>query len=102
MTWGYRYKCTDGDVIEREFETKEELIAYLERMDSGTIRDIRYWYIEENFDAREVLYDLVDGDYADVTPEDWLDDALDQIEYEFLEEGLDWKEDTIENIYYRE
>ena len=97
MTWGYRHEG-----IEKEFATKEELVEYLKRMDSGVLRYVRYWYIEENFEAQEVLRDLVDGVYKDITPEGWFDDALDAIASDFMDGHYDWKEDTIEGIYYRD
>ena len=100
MTWGYRRnRCME---INREFDTKEELISYLERMDPGALMYVRYWYIEECFEARETLRDLVDGLFVDVTVEDWTDDALDAIESDFTDGHYDWKEDCIEGIYYRD
>ena len=100
MTWGYRHnRCMENN---REFDTKEELVAYLERMDPGVLRYVRYWYIEECFEAREVLRDLVDGVYENFTAEGWTDDALDAIASDFMDGHYDWKEDCIEGIYYRD
>ncbi len=97
MTWGYRHRG-----VEKEFDTREELVSYLERMDPEVLRGIRYWYIEDCFEPTEVLRDLVDGEYKDVTAEDWLDDALIALGDAFIFLEWDWKEDTIEGIYYRE
>lgn len=97
MTWGYRHEN-----ITKEFDTKEELIDYLDAMDPGVIRYVRYWYIKDCFNTDEVLESLVDGDYMDISPADWLDDALNNIEDGFTCGEWDWKEDTIEGIYYRE
>lgn len=99
MTWGYRRRG-----VEREFETREELVRWLSGMDPGVLTGVRYWFIEERFEAQDVLRDLVDGLYTNVTADDWLQDALDQIEYEFTDGQYDWSEenDTIEGIYYKE
>lgn len=100
MTWGYRRnRCMENN---REFGTREELVEYLERMDSATLTHLRYWYIEERFDPTDVLRDLVDGVYKDMTPEMWVDDALDCVESDFTDGGYDWKEDCIERIYYKD
>ena len=100
MTWGYRrHRCTENN---REFDTREGLVSYLKRMDPGALRFVKYWYIEENFEARDVLYDLVDGRFQNISAKDWLDDALDAVEDAFCSGDYDWKEDCIEGIYYKD
>ena len=97
MTWGYRHRG-----VEAEFDTKEELVRWLTGMDPGVLRDIRYWYIEKCFEPEETLMDLVDGTYEGVTVDDWTDDALNAIADAFAFLEYDWKEDTIEGIYYKD
>ena len=40
MMWGYRHRG-----VERTFDTEEELIEWLDAMDPGMIRAVRYWYL---------------------------------------------------------
>ena len=96
MMWGYRHRG-----VERTFDTEEELIEWLDAMDPGMIRAVRYWYIKECFVTDEVLECLVDGEFVDVTPEDWLHDALYNIKEAFLDGHYDWVTDTIEGLYYK-
>jgi len=95
--WGYKHNN-----IVKEFATREELVNYLDAMDPGVLRYVRYWYIDNNFVPQDVLYDLVDGCFTGVTSEDWLDDALDAVEDAFTSGDYDWTDETIEGIYYRE
>ena len=95
--WGYRHEN-----ITKEFDTREELVDYLERMDSDTLRNVRYWYIEECFDTQDLIRDLVDGDYKDYSREDWQDMAFDEIEMLFSDGEYDWSDETICGIYYKE
>ena len=89
--------------IEKEFASPEELMDYLETMDSVTEQAIRYWYVTDCFDQDDLVCCLADGDYKDMTRRDWLEEAINHIEDQFLyEDGYDWTEDTICGVYVRE
>ena len=96
--WGYRKHG-----LKREFSEMDELIEYLCRLDNETERNLRYWYVEENFDPEDLMHNLADGIYKDCTQRDWLEDALVEIRDRFTDsEWYNWEEETILGIYYRE
>lgn len=100
--WGYRYVCSDGNVIKEEFKNKKDLMDYLKRMDSQSERNIRYWYVEEQFDPTDILRDLADGVYRHLDSDDWLSDALDTISDLFADGDYDWECDDMFHVYTRE
>lgn len=94
--WGYKKHG-----VEKEFETREELIDYLKRMDSQTEYNIRYWYAENYFDPNDLIDAVAECRFKDVTTDDLLDDALDALEMEFAEEYRETDEDLF-GVYYKE
>lgn len=87
--------------VEKEFETDEELIGYLKRMDSQTEYNIRYWYVENYFDPDDLIDAVAECRFKDVGTDDLLADALDALEIEFAE-GYREKDEALFGICYRE
>lgn len=95
--WGYRHRGVD-----KEFADREQLVEWCDAMDPGVLRDVRYWHVETCFDVDEFKHDVADGVYEGLTAEDWLSDALDEVELLFAEGQYDWSDETICGIYYKE
>lgn len=75
-----RYKYSDGTT--KEFEDRESFFNWVERMDSGLARNLRFFGVEfsVSFDAVDMLIKAVaDGEYEHVTQRELLDRGLDAL-----------------------
>ena len=100
MTGVWRYK-RNGEVL-KEFATKDELKAYLKGMDGWAEYNIRYWYVENYFAPDDLIEMVAEGRFENVSADDILDDALDQIETDFSEGNYDWNEDDVFGVCYKD
>ena len=87
--------------VKKEFQTNEELIGYLKRMDSQTEYNIRYWYVENYFDPDDLIDAVADCRFKDVSTDDLLADALDALEWEFAD-NIRGKDEALFGVCYRD